>query len=293
MTDERGVVIGYDGSEPSRDALAWGLAEAATRGLPATLVHAVVPPVPTSALGYAVPVDLDLVDRLQEGAGEVLRDAASQAGAAHPDVDVRTEVAIGNPSSVLIEASRTADLVVLGSRGHGGFRGLLLGSVGVQVASHAVCPAVVVRGAAPAGATDVVVGVDGSPLSRAALRFGYDYASRHGLRLVALHAWEPPAYDLLAAPVGPPPVSLADISDDELRVTAEAMAGFGADYPDVTVEERLVQAPAPRALVEAGDAAALLVLGSHGRGEFLGALLGSASQAVLHRATGPVAVVHG
>jgi nucleotide-binding universal stress UspA family protein len=286
------IAVGYDGSPPARRALRWALDEATTRHLPVHLVHAVVPPVPTSALGYAVPVDLDLIEQLREGAGRVLVTAAEEAALTHPGVTVSPQVAIGNPSAVLVDVSQEAVLVVVGSRGRGGFRGLLLGSVGIQVASHSRCPVVILREEPPAGGRQVVVGVDGSPLSRAALSFGFDHASRHGLRLLAVHAWEPPTYELLAAPVGPPPVSLRDITDDEIRLTTEAISGFGEQYPDVEVEELIVEGSPSRVLLDAQDGCALLVVGSRGRGELLGAMLGSASQAVAHRARVPVAVVH-
>lgn len=284
------VVVGFDGSDAARAALAWAASDAASRGLPLHLVHGVTPPVPSSGMSYAVPVDLDVVDALRSGAQELLDTTA--AGLEPVGVTVTTEVAVGSATTVLLDAAEDAALVVVGSRGLGGFRGLLLGSVGVQVATHAPCPVVVVRTGDVHADGPVVVGLDGSPLGHAALAFAFEHASRRGLRLVVVHAWEIPAYDLLAAPAGPPPVSLTDLSDTEVRLAAEALAGFGERYPDVEVEERLVKGPAARTLLEAAADASLLVVGSRGRGELVGALLGSVSHAVLHHAEVPVAVVH-
>jgi nucleotide-binding universal stress UspA family protein len=106
-----------------------------------------------------------------------------------------------------------------------------------------------------------------------------------------VHAWDVPAYDLLIVPNGPVPVPLADVADDEVRLTAEVLAGFRDDYPDVDVEERLVRSPAVQALVEASAKAAMVVVGTHGHGPAMGALLGSVSHGLLHKATVPVVVV--
>lgn len=285
------LVVGYDGSAPAQAALDWGMAEAALRGVPVVLLHAVMPPTPTSALGYAVPVDLGAVDDLQSAAGEVLQQAAQEAAERTPGVEVEALVQVGSPTAVLLEASRDADLVVVGSRGHGGFRGLILGSVGVQTATHADCPVVIVRGVPEKPDGPVLVGVDGSELARAALGFGFDYASRHGLPLLAVHAWQVPPYDTLAMPGAVPIDALTEVEDDELRLTAESMAGYRESYPDVEVEQRVVEGPAAKILVDAAADASLVVVGSHGRGEFLSALLGSVSHAVIHKVDCPVAVV--
>jgi nucleotide-binding universal stress UspA family protein len=106
-----------------------------------------------------------------------------------------------------------------------------------------------------------------------------------------VHAWEIPAYDVLAAPSGPPPIDLEELAASEERAFAESLAGLRERHPDVVVEQAIVKAPSVRAILEASDDAALIVLGSRGHGEFLGAVLGSVSQGVLHRAKVPVAVI--
>jgi nucleotide-binding universal stress UspA family protein len=291
MTDQQAyegkVVVGYDGSDTATRAVAWAAVEAASRGRGLVLVHAVMPPVTSGGLGVGLPPSLDLIEQLEAQAKDQLESVAST----FVGVDVTSLVSVGAPSAVLLEASESADLVVVGSRGRGGFTGLLLGSVGAQVAAHAECPVAVIRTAAPADATGVVVGIDGSPAAEAALAFAFDVASRREWPLVAVHAWDVPAYDLLIVPNGPVPVPLADVADDEVRLTAEVLAGFRTDYPDVEVEERLVRSPAVQALVAASTSAALLVVGTHGHGPAMGALLGSVSHGVLHKAKIPVVVV--
>lgn len=281
------VVVGFDGSAAAREAARWAAAEARARGRGLALVHALLPPVTTGGLGVGLPPSLDVIEALERQAGDELAEVAAEFG----DVDVTTRVAIGAPSAVLLEATEDAELVVVGSRGRGGFKGLLLGSVGAQVAAHAQCPVIVHRGVPPAGVARVVVGLDGSPAASSALEFAFEAASRHRASLVAVHAWDVPSYDLIVVPEGPVPVPLTDVADGEVRLAAEALAGYRDRYPDVDVEERLVRSPAVPALVEVAKDASLLVVGTRGRSPLLGTLLGSVSNGVLHKATVPVAVV--
>lgn len=281
------VVVGYDGSDTARVAARWAADEAVAQGRGLTLAHAVLPPVSGAGFGATIPPPLDLVDNLKERAKvELLREADTLPGR-----DVEVCVEIGSPSGLLLDASESAHLLVLGSRGHGGFRGLLLGSVGSQVAAHAACPTVVFRDARVPEAAHLVVGIDGSPNSEAALAFGFDMASRHGWELIAVHAWDVPAYDLIVVPSGPVPVPLTDVADDEVRLAAEVLAGFRAEYPDVRVHERLVRAAPADALLTEGKDAAMIVVGTRGRGPTAAAVLGSVSNAVLHKAHVPVAVI--
>jgi nucleotide-binding universal stress UspA family protein len=291
MTEQRTyegrVVVGFDGSESSTRAAQWGAREARLRGRGLTLTHAILPPVTTGGLGVGLPPSLELIDELERQAEERLRSVAVDFG----EIDIATRVSIGAPSGVLLEASETAELVVVGSRGRGGFTGLLLGSVSAQVAAHAECPIAVVRELPDEAAECIVVGIDGSPGAEAALAFAFEHASFHGWRVVAIHAWDVPAYDLLIVPNGPVPIPLTDVADDEVRLTAEVLAGFRGDYPDVEVEERLVRAPAVGAILDAAKGAALIVVGTHGHSPAIGALLGSISNGVLHKARIPVVVV--
>ena len=281
------IVVAIDGSVSALNAARWAAAEAVTRGRGLTLAHALVPPVMGGGFSMGLPPRLDILDTMRE---EAMTELGKIADGLEGD-DITIEIQIGSASALMIQASESADLLVLGSRGHGGFKGLLVGSVGTQVASHAQCPTVILREQPRASAHQVVVGIDGSPHSLAAIAFAFDEASRHGWELVAIHAWDVPAFDLIVTPQGAVPFPLADVADSEIRLAAEVLAGFRTDYPDVTVQERLVRAPAVQAILEASVDAALIVVGTRGHGLAVGAVLGSVSNGLLHRASVPVAVV--
>lgn len=285
--------MGYDGSDHAKAAVEWAAAEASSRGAGLTLMSAFVPPTSGAAFGYGAFLSPDAMADIVDRARAALDLEGEEVARRYPGLSVASDVMVASPSSALVDASDEACLTVVGSRGLGGFRGLVLGSVGIQVATHAHSPVVVVRQQPDPDAKVVVVGVDGSPLSLKALDFAFDIASRRGWSLRLVHAWEIPSYDVLAAPSGPPPLEVDSYAESEDRVNAEAMAGFADSYPDVPVEDVTVRGPAARAILDHSDDAALVVLGSHGRGEFLGALLGSVSQGVLHRADVPIAVVGG
>lgn len=279
------IVVGVDASDSAHAAARWAADEAVTRGRGLTLTTAVLPPATIGGLG--VPPALDFLDSLRAEAIDQLSALARDL----PGSDIDTVVEIASPGSLLVEASRSAHMVVVGSRGTGGFTGLLLGSVGSQVAAAADCPVVVWRGVPRPGATNVVVGIDGSPNSRAALGAAFEFASFHDLGLTVVHAWDVPAYDLIEIPQGAIALPISDIAEDEVRLAAEVLAGYRDQYPDVVISEHLVRGPAAKALVDQSANAALLVVGTRGRGQFLSAVLGSVSNAVLHKVDIPVLVV--
>ena len=281
------IVVGMDGSAGALRAAEWAAQESTLRGRGVTLAYAVVPVVAGGAFGLGVPPRLDLIEDMRTSATAELTRIAADLDC----TDVTVQVEVGTASGLLLMASDTAELIVLGSRGHGGFTGLLLGSVGTQVASHASCPVVIMRDAPRTDAKDVVVGIDGSPHSLAALEFAFNEASRHGWNLIAVHAWDVPSYDLILSPDGPIPLPLENVADEEVRLAAEVLAGFVEEYPDVAVSERLVRSPAVQAILDNSTNAALIVLGTRGRNAFVGALLGSVSNGVLHKAKAPVAII--
>ena len=284
-TYEGRVVVGYDGSPASATAVKWASAEADLRGRGLTIVHALMPTTSAGSLGAGLGPGPDMVDVLVEGAHKQLIEVA--AGLDSPDVT--TNVAIGGPSGVLLEASETADLVVLGSRGRGGFARLVLGSVAAQVAAHAACPVVTVRNEVAPDAKEIVVGVGAG--STAAIAFAFDEASLHGWNIIAVHAWDVPSYDLIIVPDGSVPVALSDVADGEIRKLAELLTRFRDQYPDVEVNEHLVHGPPVSSLLEASANPVMIVVGTRGHGPAVGALIGSVSHGVLHKATVPVAVV--
>lgn len=279
------IVVGVDASTSAHEAAEWAAREATLRGRGLTLVSAVLPA--TTVGGLGIPPALDYLDAIRADAHERLEALAKEL----PSDDVRTSVQIATPGGLLIEASTSAHLIVVGSRGTGGFAGLLLGSVGSQVAAGAHCPVVVWRGNPRREASSIVVGIDGSAHSEAALGAAFDMASFHGWELVAVHAWDIPAYDLIEIPQGAVPLPIAEVAEDEVRLSSEVLSGFRANFPDVTVREHLVRGPASQALLDDASQAAMIAVGTRGRGQFLGAVLGSVSNSVLHKAEIPVLVV--
>jgi nucleotide-binding universal stress UspA family protein len=138
------IVVGIDGSEHARLALDWAIGQARLTAARLRLVTAWhVPLIAYGAVGLLPPVSVAVDQSFREVAEEVAAAGAETARAA--GVAVESSVRHGQPADVLIEAATGADLLVVGSRGHGGFAGLLLGSVSAQCAHHAPCPLVIVR----------------------------------------------------------------------------------------------------------------------------------------------------
>ena len=283
------IVVGYDGSDHADQALTWAAQEAARLRSPLRIVH-VARHVPDAYV--LADQHLDVTAQL---GNQVLAVGAERAYAVDPNLDITTQLEVRESvAAVLTEASTHASLLVVGSRGRGGFAGLLLGSVGIAVAAHAYCPVVVVRGraaeASDAGVRPVVVGVDGSATSVRAVDLAFDRASRLGVPLVAVHAWELPA---MAGPVpGWEVEEVEELQMAEKALLSESLAGHAERYPDVEVRPLVRRGASAHVVLAAADNAELLVVGSRGRGGFRGLLLGSVSQAALHHATCPVLVVH-
>jgi len=144
------VVVGVDGSEEARRALAWALDEARLRKWVVVAVHAyMIPPLLMAPepmpVGPPTVPDPRLIEQLEERAEKLVADELEQADTS--GVDVEGRVASGAAADVLLQAAQDADLLVVGTRGRGGFAGLLLGSVSGQVAHHAQCPVVIVPSA--------------------------------------------------------------------------------------------------------------------------------------------------
>jgi nucleotide-binding universal stress UspA family protein len=144
------IVVGVDGSPSSIAALRWALGEAAVRNAEVRAVQAWSHPFLTSPLGVVEPaLDAEALAAIAGAARERLEAALVEAGASESGIEVEALVKEGAPAPVLLEAARDAELLVVGSRGLGGFAGLLLGSVGRHCVEHASCPVVILRGDHP------------------------------------------------------------------------------------------------------------------------------------------------
>ena len=269
------VVVGVDGSEPATRAVRLAAREARRRNRPLRVVHGFIWPllrVPVSAPAGSPPGA-----GLRNQAEQLVTDAVAVAEAEAPGLRITGEIIDGEAAAVLLGESPTAAVIVLGDRGLGGFTALVVGSVAVQVASYADCPVLIARGTDRADGP-VVVGVDGSTLSRAAVEFAAETASARGAPLHVVHA-------------RPAPRGRDDRAEEDERVLTEAVAGIGERWPDLPVHAETVRAKPVAALTTASAGAQLVVVGRQGRGELGGLLLGSVSQGILHRAACPVAVV--
>ena len=288
--DRAPVVVGIDDAGSSGDAVDWASAEAAARGCPLHVVHAFHPPLPADPYGMIPPIDSLFTAR--EAAEALLGEAVARAGSVASDVEVSPLLLLGPPTRALLDEARRACLLVLGSRGLCGLRGLLARSVSVQVAAHASCPVVVVQ--PPRGAGDpgwspsrVVVGIDGTASCTPAVGFAFQAARQRGIPLVAVHAWTPDPPADLEGISGPPTLAEALAR----RTLERALDRWQCEFTDVPVHTALVRGDPEHALVTQSRGAALLVVGTRGRGHVMGTVLGSVSQAVLHHGHCPFAII--
>jgi nucleotide-binding universal stress UspA family protein len=295
-SERRAVVVGVDGSDAAQAALAHGAWEAHRRGAVLRLVHSHGVVAPYGVIGFAP--DPSELTRAAKAGAELLADYEVRAQVAFPELDIECEVVADSPGGALVAASARAELVVVGSRGLGGFAGLLLGSVGTQLAAHSRCPVIVVRPPDDKGALGVgpahrpvVVGIDGVSDGTSALTFAFDEASARGVPLLALYAWWmlPPSD---VGPMAPRHYDLTSAGDEARRLLAEATAGWRENYPDVEVSLVPAHSMNPTvALLELSQDAGLLVVSRHGGNALTRLLFGSVGDIAVREAACPVAVV--
>ena len=286
-TTHNGILVGVDGSAPSKVAVDWAAREASMRELPLTVIY--ISPSPVVAADIRMPVSL--TERVEKHGQAVLREArstAEDAAEGSNPIRIDTEMVSAAVLPTLIDRSKDADMIVVGCRGLGAIGRRLLGSVSSGLLHHAHCPVAVIHDEDPMmphpSEAPVVVGIDGSPAAEQATAIAFDEASRRGVDLVAVHAWSDfPAFEL-------PPTGSEDLEKEAEETLGERLAGWQERYPDVSVR-RVVSLDKPvHQLLEQSESAQLTVLGSHGRGGFAGMLLGSVSSAVAQSARMPVIV---
>ena len=281
------VVVGVDGSPASAAAVAWAARDAEHEGRRISVVHACGLP---GALGDVD--DIVVAERGVLTAGRALaRAAVVEIRVAGGGVAAEEVVTIGDPTNVLVQASETAALLVVGARGRGSVASALLGSVSAAVARHAHCPVVVVRDVPALRDRPVVAGVDGTATPASAVEFAFHRASSERVPLTLLHATQ----ELRSRPSADQATlchaDRVNLSEEEELLVAETVAGLSEKYPDVTVTELYRRGDPTSQLVEASGNASLVVVGSRGRGTLRSTLLGSVSRAVAEKALCPVAVV--
>ncbi|WP_327098135.1 universal stress protein [Nocardia vinacea] len=284
------IVVAVDGSTISRQAVAWAAVDAALHRCHLEIVTSFAIPY---GFGPSMTLTQDDLDQLRADAERVLDDATRVARAAAPDValSISTE-AIDEPiTPALLARSEQARMLVVGGRGLGAVRRVLLGSVSAAVARHAHSPVTVVHTTSATDAISackpVLVGVDGTPNSMPAIELAFEEASRRKVSLIALHAWSDTSGLALSE------VSWPGIANAEDTLFAESLADWTDGYPDVSVRRVLMCDNPARALLEEANNAQLVVVGSHGRGGFGGRLHGSTSTALLHSVRCPISIVRG
>lgn len=286
---EGAIVVGLDGSEKDEAVLAFAEDEAVRLGAP---IHLVVAHEVHAGLVGAwdagfVPVGLE-VDLAEAGA-RILARGAQRVRDARPELVASTSQPWGTPSHALIEASESARLVVVGSGRKGAVEQVLLGTTSLDTAMHAHCPVAVVGVGSPNPNGPVVVGVDGSSHSRPAARLAVEEAATRGVRVVAVTTWWLEVIDGVVV-TEPESHEWRQVEAGYRAAVEEALAPARAAHPEVEVEIVIENARPAVTLVERAKDASVLVVGSRGRGGFVGKALGSVSHKVLQRATCPVIV---
>ena len=279
-----GVVVGVDGSGDADVAVRWAAYEAAMRNVRLTLVQAIAMPSP----GWT---NAELRELYETDADAILDDAVTTINdfmKADAPTNVRRQVFFARPAAALVDMSKDADMVVVGARGLGALRRLLLGSVSNALIHHSHCPvAVLDRDAslsAQAEHAPVLLGFDGSAGAEVAAEIAFEEASMRGVELVVLHA----ASDTDMSQIRNTNYSegLADVGD----MLTERLADYQQRYPGVHVQRAVMDDRPATHLLNLSATAQLVVVGSHGRGGFAGMALGSVSSAVAHASRTPVIV---
>ncbi|MFF3687897.1 universal stress protein [Streptomyces sp. NPDC002187] len=283
------LVVGIDGSDCSLEAVDWAVREAAVHGLLLRLVYA------SRWERYEGVSPADSPDRPSE---QVLIDtlvaaAAERARRADPAVEVVTDVLAEDTVTTLVNESHHAAMLVTGSRGRGGLKGRLLGSVSLGVAARAHCPVVVVRGDRAGWETTgrpVLLGVPDPDEGSSAIRYAFQEAAARGCRLQAVRAWRTPLFKALGHPRAPGG-SGADGQEAAADRIDAAVADGAREHPGLALHRTTAEGPAHKVLVQGSAAAGLVVVGARRRHGHGGLQLGKVAHAVLHHSECPVAVV--
>ncbi|HTJ71107.1 MAG TPA: universal stress protein [Actinospica sp.] len=279
------VVVGVDRSESSAHAAQWAAREAAARGVPLTVVHALH--LPTDA---ALPLEPPrYAEKQREEGGKLVRLVARNLAADFPGLEIGTEVSDLTAAHTLSALGLESALVVTGTRGHGGFAGMLLGSVSRRLAAHTHCPLVVVRGQESGIALDeVVLGVEPGQHDEP-IRYAFEAAQRYGAVLHAVRAWHPHA--TYEGPMGTNFTNLAEVRDQERRSVENLLAPFSTAYPSVKVEVTAQRGNPVPVLIETARDTRLLVVGAHRHRGPLSVGAGYVVDGLLAHSPTPVAVV--
>lgn len=284
------IVVGYDGSEAATAALQWARGWAEDRGIGLGVITAIGP----SPASFGI-IDGSFYEGIFERAEAFQKKAVDKIQAEHPDTDVVTLLSEHAPAHALVEASRHAAAVVVGTKGRGPNRELLLGGVADAITQHAHGPVVVVPADMFFGkfaGGDIVVGFDDTPACLPPLRFALEQAQHWKAKLRLVHGWKGEFRWMAGRGEDlPRSVVLANFEADVLSRLQHFANPVLAEFPDVETEWVVEQSFPASALENASKQARMVVVGSRGRGGFLGLLLGSTSRTLAQVSDAPLAVV--
>lgn len=276
------IVVGTDGSGHSADAIEWAASEAARTKLLLRIVYVIEP--------------VDLRAELYEAAQQWAEDAANEALESGkkialesvPGLEVSTAIRRGSVVDELAAEADSAGSLIIGTRGRGGFAGLILGSTSQRIAAHVHTPVIVVRGHEATDFGEIVVGIDGSDHARRALTFAATRAKESNQRVRLVYSWQLPAVAGYEASYA---MWLSESSAAQQELVDEEIAWISKEFPEVEfIGESLTGNPAEN-LVDRAQKADLLVVGTRGHGLARSLLLGSVSHNVLQHSPRPVAIV--
>lgn len=283
MTNQ--IVVGFDNSPSSTEAVYWAAAEAVARGVALRLVSCYE--IPLAAGTGAVWLSGEVISSIEDGASKTAEHMKALIAGQHPDLEIDVRISAGPPRASLLEDLQPTDLLVVGTSNREGVAAFWLGSTSRWATRHSPCPVVVVRGAASRGRPDrIVVGIDGSAPSDLALRWAADEADLHGVELVVVHTWEYayPGNDTRSEQV-------RDLTRIDAATVLDRAVEFARERCGVTVNDVLAEGGAVTALLDAVRDGDVLVLGASGRGAVAAGLLGSTVNTVVERSAVPVVVV--
>ena len=281
------VAVGVDGSEHSMRALDRAADEASRAGCDLEIICA--GGAPKVAPGPVTAADVEYV---RKAAQQVAEQAAERARERVPGLRAVPTAAAESAAVALVRASGRAALTVVGTRGRGGFAGLLLGSVSLRLAAHAQGPLMVVRGDDPdvSGEMRPPLVALKTDADAPAVRYGFEEATRRGTELKVLYTWTHPLVPAIALRL--PPKATKNDHKSASEFVSGAVRPFRREFPDVRVveEEMLADSAAP-ALIEATRGAGVITMGARRGGRRLALQLGPVVHAVVHHAHCPVVLV--
>ncbi|MCY0944494.1 universal stress protein [Streptomyces antarcticus] len=278
------ITVGLDGSRESLASVTWAADEARRRGLSLRVLHvwSLDPDVHSPLIG----------SRTRQGMTEPdPRTTAEWIRGTHRGLEVHTQQRCGEPAAVLCEAAEESELLVVGSRGLGGFTGFIVGSVALSVVARTRHPVVLVPGPEPMPGGDVVLGVDLSHPCDEVLDYAFSQAHRLGVPLRVVHSPHRPGGSGGDAEEAAAAMAPGTAASATARTLTQVINQWRHAFPGLHVTGEIRPGHPARRLLEAAHSAGLVVIGRRNRDSRLGPHTGTVTRAVLHRCRTPVAVI--